>query len=46
MIASNQPQNVYNSKNPTDYNYNYNYRQKRPTQGMPLIPIIGMRAEF
>jgi TonB family protein len=39
-------QNVYNSRNPTDHFYNYNFRQKRASQGMPLIPIIGMRAEF
>ena len=39
-------QNVYNSRNPTDQFYNYNFRQKRLSQGMPLVPIIGMRAEF
>ncbi|MDX2023557.1 MAG: TonB family protein [Deltaproteobacteria bacterium] len=39
-------QNVYNRSNPEGLQYNFNYRQSKTQQGLPLVPIIGIRAEF
>jgi outer membrane receptor protein involved in Fe transport len=39
-------QNVYNRANPEGVSYNYNFRQAKPQQGLPILPIIGIRAEF
>jgi hypothetical protein len=39
-------QNVYNRANPEGIQYNYNFRQSKPQQGLPLLTILGMRAEF
>ncbi len=39
-------QNLYNSPNVTGYAYNYDSSQKRPRQGLPLLPIIGIKGEF
>lgn len=39
-------QNVYNRANPVGVEYNYNYRESRPQQGLPLLPIVGLRGDF
>jgi hypothetical protein len=39
-------QNIYNHANPTGLQYNYNYRQSKPQQGLPILTIFGVRAEF
>jgi TonB family protein len=39
-------QNVYNRANPEGVQYNYNFRESKPQQGLPLITILGLRAEF
>lgn len=39
-------QNVYNRSNAEGTEYNFDYSQSRPQQGLPLIPIVGMRGEF
>jgi hypothetical protein len=39
-------QNVYNRMNQEDIVYNYDFTQQRRVTGLPLIPSIGLRAEF
>jgi TonB family protein len=39
-------QNVYNRRNPEGLIYNYDYRETTVQQGLPLLPILGLRAEF
>jgi TonB family protein len=39
-------QNLYNRANPEDLSYNFNFRQSNPQQGLPILPILGLRAEF
>jgi TonB family protein len=39
-------QNVYNRPNPEGTQYNYNFRLSKPQQGLPLLTILGLRAEF
>lgn len=39
-------QNAYNRSNPEGLQYNFNYRQSKTQQGLPLVPILGIRAEF
>ncbi len=39
-------QNVYNQANSAGTEYNFDYRRSRPQQGLPLIPIIGVRGEI
>jgi len=39
-------QNVYDSTNPEGLRYNYDFSESRPTQGMPIVTILGLRAEF
>ena len=39
-------QNVYNQANVETYNYNYNFRKHNPQQGLPILPILGIKAEF
>lgn len=39
-------QNTYNRANPEGQEYNYNYRRARAQQGLPLLTIVGIRAEF
>ena len=39
-------QNVYNRANPEGVQYNFNYRLSKPQQGLPLLTILGLRAEF
>jgi len=39
-------QNVYNHANPEGYSYNFDYSEKRVRQGLPIIPVIGIKGEF
>ncbi len=39
-------QNVYNRANPEGVQYNYDYSQSEAQQGLPLLAIFGLRAEF
>jgi hypothetical protein len=39
-------QNVYNRANPEALSYNFNYRQSSVQQGLPILPILGVRADF
>jgi TonB family protein len=39
-------QNVYNRANPEGTAYNYNFRQSQVQQGLPILPILGIRADF
>ena len=39
-------QNVYNRANAEGVEYNFDYSESRSQQGIPLITIIGLRAEF
>jgi hypothetical protein len=39
-------QNAYYQKNPQGFSYNYDYSQKRLTQGLPILPILGVKGEF
>lgn len=39
-------QNVYNRSNAAGTEYSFDYRRSRPQQGLPLIPIIGVRGEI
>ena len=39
-------QNVYNRANPEGLQYNFDYSQSRPQQGLPILPILGIRGEF
>ena len=39
-------QNVYNRANVEEYSYNYNFRRYNPQQGLPILTILGIKAEF
>ena len=39
-------QNVYNRSNPEGITYNFNYRQAKVQQGLPILPIVGIKGEF
>lgn len=39
-------QNVYNRNNATDLTYSYNYQQSDKVKGLPLIAIVGFKAEY
>jgi len=39
-------QNAYNRANPEGMAYSYDFRQSRPQQGLPILAILGARAEF
>ncbi len=39
-------QNVYNRANPEGLNYNFDYRKSKVQQGLPILPILGVRGEF
>jgi outer membrane receptor protein involved in Fe transport len=39
-------QNVYSHENEEGRSYNYDYRQMKPQRGLPILPILGVRAEF
>jgi TonB family protein len=39
-------QNVYLAKNPLGVTYNYNYTQAARVQGLPILPIAGLRLDL
>ena len=39
-------QNVYDRANTEGVSYNFNYRKSSTQQGLPLLTILGLRAEF
>lgn len=39
-------QNVYVANNPLGITYNYNYTESAPVNGLPILPIIGVRGEY
>jgi hypothetical protein len=39
-------QNIYNRANPEGVTYNYDYRKSTVKQGLPIFPIVGLRADF
>jgi TonB family protein len=39
-------QNVTNRGNVEGYSYSYDYRQKTPATGLPILPILGVNAEW
>ncbi|MBN2344477.1 MAG: TonB-dependent receptor [Deltaproteobacteria bacterium] len=39
-------QNIYNSPNVTGYQYNYDSTERRARQGLPILPVIGVKGEF
>ena len=39
-------QNVYNHSNAEAIEYNFNYTQRRFIPGLPVLPSLGLRADF
>jgi hypothetical protein len=39
-------QNVYYAKNPEGVTYSFNYKQKQTINGLPILPVYGIRGEF
>lgn len=39
-------QNVYNHINVQNIEYNYDYSEQVPEQGIPIVPVFGLRGEF
>jgi TonB family protein len=39
-------QNVYNRQSPEGVSYNYDFRQSKVQPGLPILPILGVRADF
>ncbi len=39
-------QNVYNQVNEEGIRYNYDFTESQPVQGLPLLPTIGLSAQF
>jgi outer membrane receptor protein involved in Fe transport len=39
-------QNVYNRANTEGFSYNYDSSEKRPQQGLPILPVLGIKGEF
>jgi hypothetical protein len=39
-------QNVYNRNNSVDLTYSYDYAQKAKVSGIPLLAILGFKAEY
>jgi TonB family protein len=39
-------QNIYNRTNPEGVEYSYDFSQKQYSQGLPILPIVGLRAEY
>jgi hypothetical protein len=46
MSAYLDVQNAYNHQNVEGILYNYNYTQRSYVTGLPIIPSLGVRAEF
>lgn len=39
-------QNVYSNQSPESLSYNYNFTQSTYAHGLPILPSLGLRAEF
>jgi TonB family protein len=39
-------QNIYNRANPEGQTYNYDFSASRVQQGLPILPILGVRIDF
>jgi TonB family protein len=39
-------QNVYNQTNIQNVQYNYDYTKELAQQGLPIVPVLGLRGEF
>ena len=39
-------QNVYNRGNPEGWDYRFDYRERTPLTGLPILPILGAKAEW
>jgi TonB family protein len=39
-------QNAYNRKNTEDISYNYDFSQHQQAQGLPILPVFGIRGEL
>lgn len=39
-------QNVYNNQNPEAVGYNFNYTARQYVNGLPILPSLGLRADF
>jgi outer membrane receptor protein involved in Fe transport len=39
-------QNAYNRNNTEDVSYNHDFSQHKPLQGLPILPVIGIRGEL
>jgi hypothetical protein len=39
-------QNVYNHANSEAIQYNYNYTARQYVSGLPILPSLGLRADF
>ncbi|NUO54499.1 MAG: hypothetical protein HOV80_37115, partial [Polyangiaceae bacterium] len=39
-------QNVYNNQNAEAVGYNFNYTAREYVNGLPILPSIGIRADF
>ncbi len=39
-------QNAYNRENPEGRSYSYDFRQSQHQSGLPLLPVLGVRADF
>jgi TonB family protein len=39
-------QNIYNRPNVEDFDYNFDFSRSNPQQGLPILPILGMKAEI
>src|SRR5262249_1105091 len=46
MSAYLDVQNVYNNANAEGIDYNFNYTARRYVSGIPLLPNLGLRADF
>lgn len=39
-------QNIYNRANPEGASYSFDYSERETAQGLPILPILGLRAEY
>ncbi|MDD9935470.1 MAG: TonB-dependent receptor, partial [Myxococcales bacterium] len=39
-------QNIYNRANPEGFQYSFDYTERQKAQGLPIVPILGLRAEY
>jgi outer membrane receptor protein involved in Fe transport len=39
-------QNVYDRKNPEGVSYSFDFRESKAQAGLPILPILGLKAEF